>query len=152
MREGKVIMKLVKRALATTTAVLVGGTMFAGIPAHAAGTVCDGNQVKTCISVRTDGPWARAAARVTDVSDGTDFQVKTTHVVLQTWHYDHWATQGVTLNKDFDGWHDTSDLALSSWLGCNGSVMTVRAKARFDWKRAGADYEWMTSKPVVLCQ
>lgn len=146
-------MKLIKRALATTAAVMVGGTMFAGVPANAAGAVCDGTQVKTCINVRLSdgGKVARGAARITDMSDGVDFQVKTTDVTLQFYDPTLGKWRNIDKNKDHDGWHDGEDLALTRTADCTGtSSIKVRAKARFDWKRAGSDYEWATSKPVNL--
>lgn len=144
-------MKLFTRAIATTAALLIGGTMFAGLPANAAGTNCDGSQVRTCINVRLAGDQARPAARITDVSDGVDFQVKTTHVVLQRKQSNGTWRKAAETVKDFDGWHDRSDLAVGNALPCNpGEAITVRAKARFDWKRAGTDYEWAYSKPVTL--
>lgn len=144
-------MKLLKRALATTAAVVIGGTMFAGVPANAAGAVCDGSQVKTCINVRISGGVATPAARITDMPDGTDFQVKTTDVVLQRQDASgKWRNHKAAV-KDHDGWHDREDLALGKSLSCQpGQSIKVRAKARFDWKRAGSDYEWAYSKPVNL--
>lgn len=144
-------MKLLKHALATTTAVLIGGTMFAGVPANAAGAVCDGSQVKTCINVRISGGTATPAARITDMPDGIDFQVKTTDVVLQLQNPNGtWRNHGTPV-KDHDGWHDREDLALGMAKDCEpGKPIKVRAKARFDWKRAGSDYEWAYSKPVNL--
>lgn len=144
-------MKMFKRAVATTAAVLIGGTMFAGLPANAAGTNCDGTQVRTCINVRLAGDQAKPAARITDVSDGVDFQVRATHVVLQRKQSNGEWVNAAGKVTDFDGWHDRTDLAVGKALPCHaGHPITVRAKARFDWKRAGADHEWAYSKPVTL--
>ncbi|WP_256838774.1 hypothetical protein [Ornithinimicrobium faecis] len=143
-------MKMFKRAVATTAALLIGGTMFAGLPANAAGTNCDGSQVRTCINVRISGDKATPAARITDVSDGVDFQVNATHVVLQKHTGKGWVNAADKV-KDFDGWHDRQDLAVGESKACEaGQVIKVRAKARFDWKRAGTDHEWAYSKPVNL--
>ncbi|GAA1143129.1 hypothetical protein [Ornithinicoccus hortensis] len=144
-------MKLLKHALATTAAVVIGGTMFAGVPANAAGSNCDGTQVKTCMNVRISGGKATPAARITDMPDGVDFQVKTTHVVLQRQSSNGTWTNATAVVKDFDGWHDREDLALGKAVPCKpGHPVKVRAKARFDWKRIGSDHEWAYSKPVNL--
>lgn len=142
-------MSAIKRVLSTAAAVALAGSLMSAAPASAAGGRCDGSQVRTCVSVGLPGSDIRARASIKDVSgDGLDFKVRVTKIQLQQWTGSRWET--VMTDTDYDGWHDDRDKARSVRVGgCHGSgYVLVRTRAHFDWKRAGQDGEWMTSKAV----
>lgn len=142
-------MRAMKRVMAGGAAVATGLVLVPSAPASAAGGRCDGQQVRTCVSVVKDGHYVRAKSSVRDMKGWPNFSVRTTQVRLQVRAGGRWHT--VTNARDWDGWHAVKDKGRSKWavFDCTGSVR-VRAKAHFDWKRAGTDGEWMTSKPVKV--
>lgn len=142
-------MKTITRTIAGAAAAVLGATLLSAAPASAAGGRCDGQQVKTCVSIGLDGADFRARASVRDMPGSGDFSVRVTNIQLQQKVGGRWVTE--LRNKDHDGWHATKDTGRTRFAYCPGTgEVTVRARAHFSWKRVGQEGEWMNSKPVTV--
>lgn len=132
-----------------TTGALVGAALGASIvftPSSASAASeweCYGTQVKRCATVWWDhtAHTYRARAKITDVDGGSSYQVKVTNVKLQNYGNtaDGWAWVTVRSAKDYDGWHDTEDLAATVTVDpCDWSNPSFRVVATFSWKGASS--------------
>ncbi|MCT9075151.1 hypothetical protein [Streptomyces fulvoviolaceus] len=132
-----------------TTGALVAAALGASIvftPSSASASsdwYCYGTQVKRCATVWWDetADTYRARAKITDVDGGGSYQVKVTDVKLQNFSNtaNGWAWVTVRSAKDYDGWHDTADLAATVTVDpCDWPNPTFRPVATFSWKGASS--------------
>jgi hypothetical protein len=111
------------------------------------GKSCAGSDVVRCAWVEWDYRYYRARALVTDPSSvGYDQDIAVSRLRFQYDRGGRWVTLKET--PDYDGWKDTSDGAIGSWMLCQ---RRIRAVAYFQWRRHGAvswTGEWKSSQAV----
>ncbi len=127
------------RTAAFLTAGFAAGTLLVGTPPAAAVAVCDGDYVRTCIDLVTDGYYFTPSASIRDTEIGSDYAVGVKDLVLQRRQGDTW-TFWYTVAKDRDGLHDVYDSIRGDSSYCKGyGDETLRAKATMRWRRAGSE-------------
>lgn len=132
-----------------TTGALVAAALGASVvftPSSASAESeweCFGTQVKRCATVWWDrtADTYRARAKITDVAGGSSYQVKVTNVKLQNYSNTAggWAWVTVRSTKDYDGWHDTEDLAATVTVNpCKWPNPVFRVVVTFSLKGASS--------------
>ncbi|WP_327348959.1 hypothetical protein [Streptomyces europaeiscabiei] len=141
-----------------TTGALVAAALGASIaltPTPASAGIawqCYGTQVKRCAAVWWDNNTTdiRARAKITDVAGGGSYQVKVTNVKLVRPNgTGGWVT--VRSAKDYDGWHDTEDLAgTTSFDPCDFPQREYSVVATFSWRGASSgEKTWHPSNGLI---
>ncbi|MBK1787426.1 hypothetical protein [Prauserella cavernicola] len=118
------------------------GTSMVVAPASASAVSewkCYGTQVERCATVWWDEAedTYRARAKITDMPGGGAYEVKVTNVKLINFDGDRLVT--VKSKQDYDGWHDTEDLAGTATVDpCDYGNPSFEVKATFSWRGAGS--------------
>lgn len=110
------------------------------------GRSCVGTDVVRCAWIERD-QYYRARALVRDPSQvGYDQDIAVSNLRFQYEYGGRWVT--LKENPDYDGWKDTSDGVVGTWMLCQ---RRVRAVAYFKWRKHGAvssSGEWKGSHAV----
>ena len=97
------------------------------------GHSCGGTDVVRCVWIDWDGAY-RARAKVTDPSSvGYDQDIAVSNLRFQYDRGGRWVT--LKENADHDGWKDTADGVIGTWMVCQ---QRIRAVAYFKWRKHGA--------------